>query len=160
MEEAEAQQEVIRLISAWQHERHAAEEAARRARGLSTIIRGYVEIFPGLRELVGPMESTFSVATVAVETPRGADAVRLILQERPDYWWLVSDLVAELKERGWLPDSDNPAAATRAALERLLNSEDSDVRKVRRKDNKVRYAYVPDEPPPDPPAYDYGPEPF
>lgn len=163
MQEAEAQAQVIELLRAWEHERQQAEDAGRRARGLTLVIRGYVEMFPGLRELVGPMKDSWSVPTVAVEeTPRGADAVRLVMQESPDRWWLVSELVAELKGRDWLPESDNPANAIRTALERLLNSESSDVRKERWNDNKVRYAYVPDEAPPDPPppTYDYGDEPF
>jgi hypothetical protein len=175
MDEQEARDHVIRLLTEWEAQRVVVEAAGRRARGLATIIRGYVEMYPELRTLVGPMESTFSVATVDVEdTPRGAEAVRLILQERPDHWWLVSELVYELKERDWLPDSDNPANAVRTALERLLVSETSDVHKRRNVKNKVIYAYLPDEapdppdqapdpssnPPSQPPSYDYGEEPF
>jgi len=159
------------------HELQQLAEAATRqataleneATGLANIVRAYVDTFPTLESLLG----NSSVPGPGGEAPRGAEAVRLILQAEPDREWFVSELVNELRERDWLPDSDNPANAVRTALERLISSETSDIRKSRTPYNKVVYSYSPDyepdapnEPtaandtPGSPQTYDYGEEPF
>jgi hypothetical protein len=133
-----------------------AADVQRRISGLGTIIRGYVEMFPELAELVGGVGES----PTSEEAPRGAKAVRLVLQETPNEWWLVSALVRELENRGWLPESENPANAVRAALERLIaNSDETDIYKHKRSyDGKVEYGYMPDGGVEDP--YDYDEEPF
>jgi len=87
------------------------------------------------------------------DPPKGAEAVRLILQESPNEWFFVSELVQALKARNWLPDSDNPANAVRTTLERLFNTPDSDVKKSRDINDKVIYSYRPDDAPAEPPSY-------
>lgn len=123
-----------------------AEEANRRVTGIRTILAGYVQMFPALEAQVGPLATHGTN-----EPPRGAEAVRLVLQSDSGTPWTVSELVEALNERGWLPDSDNPANAVRAALNRLMDQDGSDVHK-RRRGQYVSYVYDPDieeeEPPP------------
>lgn len=162
MEVGEADQTVRRLCAELATERARAEVAARNAAGLTKIIAGYVEMFPELQSVVDGDVNLFLLGDDD-ERPRGAEAVRLILQERPNYWWWVTELVDEMRNRGWLPESENPANAVRTALERLIASSDSDVVKGRDSANKVIYSYRPDDPPPtgrpvpSEPAYDEEP---
>ena len=116
--------------------------------GLTKIINGYVEMFPELARLVD--RDALSAPLDHDETPRGAEAVRIILQDQPNVPWLVSELVNALDSRGWLPESTNPANAVRTALERLVAAPESDVVKGTRS-GKVIYSYEPDritDPPP------------
>ena len=151
---------VEQLVEEWSRQRLLAEDADRKAKALSKIIRGYVEMYP---ELEAASQIT-TEATAVDYPPRGAEAVRLILQDSPNVWFYVSELVGLLRERGWLPESENPANAVRTALERLVaNSDDTDVVKGRI-DGKVTYTYMPDRDrePPEPPSagYSYDEEPF
>lgn len=131
---------VEQLVEEWSRQRLRAEDADRKAKALSTIIRGYVEMYP---ELEAPSQVT-TEASAADDPPRGVEAVRQILHEHAGEKLYVSEIVAEMKERGWLPDSDNPANAIRTALERLVSTAGSDVRKTRYTDGKVTYLYDPD----------------
>lgn len=157
-----AEVEVRRLAEQLIEQRELAESATRKAAGLGTIIRGYIEMFPELEPLVEQVTS--GIPLDGSNTPRGAEAVRLILQGDPGRWWLVTELVEALKVRGWMPDSDNPANAVRTALERLIASPGSDVRKGRHDhDQSVVYGYTPDWAPPTnqaPAGYDPTEEPF
>lgn len=151
--------EVERLSKELIDQRRIADTANRAAAGLTTILRGYGQMFPELETVLDAagVSADEPVAGEDDGTPRGAEAVRRILHATPTRWWLVSELVAALNERGWLPASDNPANAIRTAVERLVNTSDSDVLKGR-KDGKVAYAYMPDQAAP---GYDFsGEEPF
>jgi hypothetical protein len=124
-----------------------AEDEMRKAGGLKKLMDGYLELFPQLKELL--VASLDEVVPAPDGRPKGADAVRSILQEHSGIWFLVSELVDELRDRGWLPESDNPASAVRAALERLISTEDSDIYKGRRTspnggNPRVIYKYDPD----------------
>lgn len=153
MEIAEAELFVRRAVKELADQRHLMETATRHASALTKIIAGYVEMFPELQQLV---DADVNLLLESDDTPKGAEAVRLILQASANEWWLVSELVESLRARGWLPDSENPANAVRAALERLLASPDSDIVKSRR-GNSVVYGYRPDDAPPTP-APPYGDE--
>jgi hypothetical protein len=125
-------------------ERELAASAARKSAGLQTIIRGYVEMFPELAELA-EVDLVLEPDT-SDGVPRGSSAVRLVLHDSPGAWVLVSEVLNEVRRRGWVPDSDNPANAIRTALERLTATENSDVHKGKQ-DNNVVYGYFPDGPP-------------
>lgn len=72
----------------------------------------------------------------------------------------VSEAVAELRKREWLPESDNPANAVRAALERLVANVEEDVFKGNEY-GYVTYTYDPDRIRPDAgPGYGFDEEPF
>ncbi len=123
-------------------------EGRRRAAAISKVVAGYVEMFPELGQLVEEGSLLIRPERAAEpETPKGAEAVRIVLQSRPTYWWYISELVDELRGRGWLPESDNPANAVRTACERLLNTDGSDVHKGRGSSGKIAYSYRPDEEP-------------
>lgn len=164
MEEAEAESLVRQHVAELVAREYTAERAAREAIALRKIIAGYVEMFPQLQSVVDGDVNLFIASGDPNETPKGAEAVRLILQDSPNAWFLVSELVDALRDRGWLPDSDNPANAVRAALERLIGTPDSDVKKGRSTADKVVYSYRPDDAPPpprpifnNPPAYEEEP---
>jgi hypothetical protein len=149
MDRAAAEVEVRRLASEWVAQVRAALEAGRQANGLQKILSGYCEMFPDLaavaEEVSGaPIPSFTDDDAPAPGVPRGAEAVRIVLQEMPKVHWYVSEMVENLRDRGWLPDSDNPANAVRAALDRLASSDESDVYKVHYTDRTVRYVYDPD----------------
>ncbi len=166
MERDEAAAEVQRLTQEIAEQQEVADTALRRVSAFQTIIRGYLELYPDIE--VPPTVSgqapdasmgrrakegnSFYNALVSMAAPKGTDAVRQIMQERPDHDWYVSELVNELRERGWLPASDNPASAVRAAVERLLKVDDSDIYK-HVLEGKVVYRYAPD----DAPSYDEEP---
>ncbi|HSH62353.1 MAG TPA: hypothetical protein VK988_22415 [Acidimicrobiales bacterium] len=149
MEVDEAKRDVQRFAAAFLEFRSTAATATRNAAAVSKIIRGYVEMFPELRTLVDEdILSLDQERRAGDDAPKGAEAVRLILQQEPDRWFYVSELVDALDSHGWLPDSENPANAVRTALERLINTPDSDVKKDRNSANKVIYSYRPDDAPP------------
>jgi hypothetical protein len=145
----EARPHVQRLFDELVEKHLMIDALTKDAAGLEAIVRGYFAAFPELcteqMDIALNQRETPTAARPS-GSPRGADAVRLILQDEPGVLWLVSALVLELKDRGWLPDSDNPANAVRAALERLTSADDSDVYKERRGHN-VYYVYDPDRAP-------------
>lgn len=151
------------LLSNWttelQAQRRRQAESARKISAIEKIVAGLLEMFP---DLAGEFDFEPGSSSEAGGVPKGAEAVRIILQEHPNDWFYVSELVDKLRLRGWLPESDNPANAVRAALERLLTADDSDVQKRRDHSDKVVYSYRPDDAPdPGPPAgYSYDEEPF
>src|SRR5438128_1511038 len=111
MQEEEAREQVRRLAADWFYQRATASEAAQQADALQRIIAGYLQVFPHLQEEVDKVTSGQEAPLLRSDAPRGAEAVRLVLQETPDEVWLVSELLAELRRRDWLPDSENPANA-------------------------------------------------
>ncbi|HXN61381.1 MAG TPA: hypothetical protein VN886_13105 [Acidimicrobiales bacterium] len=135
--------------------------------GLRQIIKGYIALYPDLASMLDNV--TLEVLNAADEPPaegeqegrpRGAEAVHLILQEHPNEELRVSECVGELRKRGWLPDSDNPANAVRAALERLVaDSDESDVVKYVTR-NYVAYSYEPDRIRSSEGGYGFDEEPF
>src|SRR4051812_14993017 len=102
MDVEEAEGVVRKLVTEWAEERLTAERAAQKAAGLQGIIRSYIAMFPELEKIAGGAPGI--VTTDSDGPPRGAEAVRLILQESPNTFFTVSELVADLKARGWLPD--------------------------------------------------------
>lgn len=169
MEVEEARKQVHRFSREWLELRQVATLAMRQASGLQTIISGYLEMFPELAD-TDDREVCMVTAAIRARTigggpadpiedddnaPKGAEAVRVILQANPNAPFYVSELVEKLRQRGWLPDSDNPANAVRTALERMISSSESDVYKERM-GGKVVYIYDPDRDPTPPPALTYG----
>lgn len=160
--------EVKALVEQLTAQRELVRSATRKCSGLATIIRGYIEMYPEelgeFREFV-EFDWEYGAAPRPAAAPKGADAAGRILQETPGYKYYVSEVVEALRARDWLPESDNPANAVRAALERLVASTDSDVSKYRTQDGKVVYFYDPDldrTPTPNqaPAGYDPAEEPF
>lgn len=108
----------------------AVRQAVRRRDGLQLVARGLRRAFSELEEIEYDTDGR----------PRGAEAVRRILDESPESGQEVSGIVAALRDRGWLPRSDNPSNAVRAALERLISSDPDNFGKVRPTDgNAVIY---------------------
>jgi hypothetical protein len=150
----------VRVLGAQLHEAAATMDRAQRTvTGIGKILDGYIEMFPQLQSVVD--EATAGITLPTTEAgddgrPRGAEAVRLILQESPSAWFRVSQLVGLLRDRGWLPESENPANAVRTALERLVaDPDDSDVVRGKFKSGAVGYMYDPDRDR-TPPAGGYG----
>jgi len=112
----------------------------RRREVLKKMLDGYIELFPELKQLTRS-NSDESPPSATVDRPRGQEAVRRVLVESADHWWTIGEMVAELKRRDWLPDSDNPASAVRTAMERLAGS-DQGVRKgVSKSDGYIAFRY-------------------
>ena len=120
------------------------ERKQREIAGLRKVLAGYAEMFPD--NAVPILEQLLQEVPAAVDDgrPKGAEAVRQILQDQPEVWFRVSEMIPMLRSKGWLPESENPANAVRTALERLVNSEESDVHKDRH-GSAVVYSYRPDD---------------
>ena len=80
-----------------------ATESMRRAQALRKVVGGLVEAYPELVQLAEPLlhlgVGEDPDPGRADSAPRGAEAVRFILQEQPGVWFLVSELVTELRDR-------------------------------------------------------------
>jgi len=127
----------------WKEE-HLAD-LTRQVAGIRKLIATYYEMFPTLEA-----RTNSRPPVVDQDSPKGAEAVRRILQAAPGEQLLVSQVVRALADAGWLPESDNPANAARAALDRLAATQDSDVHKLRYRTTsgiKVFYTYDPDRVP-------------
>jgi hypothetical protein len=71
-----------------------------------------------------------------VPTPRGLNAVRLILAGQRGEWMTSTEVHREMVERGWAPDTDNGAAMTRSSLNRAVKMD-----KIRKKRDGTRMVY-------------------
>lgn len=125
-------------------------ELARRVDARAKVIEGYQELYPELEELAKAIHPAFmpvdqpTVDEDADLVPRGQAAVEQVLQTLPGIWWSVQQIVQAMEARGWLPDSRDPAAAVRAALQRAWDDDDSLVWKSG-EGRSVRWAWAPPE---------------
>jgi len=112
------------------------ERAERRVEALSRIVSGLslLEHEQPQRERlpVTTDEDTVSLKLTVYghegDTPRGQEAVRIIMSESPRAW-RQNELVAEVLRRGWIkPSAKRPGAAVRVATRRL--AEDGIVEKI------------------------------
>jgi hypothetical protein len=98
------------------------------------LVAGYLELYP-------------SLATEEAGVPKGQEAVRRVLTEAPGKWFTVAQVVDELTNRGWTPESDDPANAVRSALARVETSDPFHIQKRtsgRGAGAGVVYRYSPD----------------
>jgi hypothetical protein len=124
----------------------AVEVAERRAAGIKKLIEAVVEMFP---EAEDELPEEFD--GIEQPRPRGAEAVKRLLENFRGQYFSVAELVRELDRVGWLPKSSTPANAVRTAAERLVEQEK--IEKLRNRDATVTYGI------PAPSPYD-GEEPF
>jgi hypothetical protein len=117
MEREEAGRILVEAIES----RRAAQEVVRQERetinGTELVIRGLLRLFP---ELETGDELDWGDPEQA-EAPRsGSEAVRAVLQEEPEQWMSVRAVLQRLEHNDWMPESENPLNAVRAALERAV----------------------------------------
>lgn len=123
------------------------------AQGMLTTARATMEssrlIIAGICKRYPNLETGVSMAELQAdpwesgEKPRGSEAVLATLQVNENQWFTVAQMVQALDDRGWLPESENPANAVRTALERLVTAKDTHVEKGRRKhDQTVVYRFT------------------
>jgi hypothetical protein len=125
-----------------------------RREALSKVIDGLRTLYPELanaqtdenrNRLHAAIEAgAANLARLPTSVPKGSAAASVILYENPENWYEVADITHELSNRGWLPASDNPDAAVRSALERLVAGEDIRFQRSRNDAGRVVYAYLPD----------------
>lgn len=143
----EVVEHILSVAEQLKEQRAIYQEAARKSAGLAKVLEGYVDVYPEIAQLIEDAAEGLPVVLpdyLMPVTPKGSDAVGRVLMENPGYKFYVSEVVDALRARGWMPESDNPANAVRAALERLVGSPDSDVQKYRTQEGKVIYFYDPD----------------
>jgi hypothetical protein len=92
-------------------------EAARQQRAVEKLIDGYEELYPDLSRTEDDEDEE--------QAPRGQGAVERLLEGRPGIWVTTRDVVLGLQRRNWLPESRDPVAAVRAALERAWTDPES-----------------------------------
>jgi hypothetical protein len=147
------------LLRRCQQDRQDAREAVAAAQATfessRLIIQGIIKRFP---ELADDEQEWGQLWETETERPRGAEAVLSILQVDENKWSSVAGMVNELADRNWLPESENPSNAVRAALERLVAIPDNHVEKGKTETGTVVYRYH--EPEPAKGGYGHDEEPF
>ncbi len=99
----------------------------RRVDGLEMIVTGLRHL--ANLEAVAPDDGASTDLPSEIESdgpeaprPKGSDAIRQLLAEQPEREWKIADVIAELERRGWMStEAQHPQAATRAAMQRLVN---------------------------------------
>lgn len=139
-------QEAMQTIRALALDRDQARELARqsiqRAETLTKLIDGYVELFPELAfELVEYLRS--EIIEVKEDPPRGQVAVFALLSAFPGRFMTVAEIQTAMEQQGWLPETDNPAAAIRAALQRLVLMPDAHIDKRGDRSSGVTWGHNP-----------------
>jgi len=110
---------------------------------MTLVIKGILRLFP---DLESGDEFEWGESDEAVEHPRGAEAVRAIMKDAPLVWYTIPEMVEALADRDWLPQSDNPANAVRAALTRAVAQGVWGVQRGRRNDDGlVVFRYNPEK---------------
>ncbi len=113
----------------------------RRLAALGKLVEGYIELFPDLADSQVAVPSSPEWAEPD-NRPKGQEAVRRVMMESPGQWFTVPYMLAELRRRDWLPESDEPGNAVRASLTRLVV--DPQFQKGRgAKTGAVTFAYKP-----------------
>lgn len=95
-----------------------------RIRHLNSLLDGLRQVYPDLRERRPPQVSP-DLEDALEQVPRGQTAVLRVFGD-PDFagrYWTVTMVAEELRVRGWLPDSEHPENAIRAAIMRLVASD-------------------------------------
>jgi hypothetical protein len=100
--------------------RATIRESGRQLDAVRKLIKGYIELYPDLDP-----EAEEEDEEPGEEIPRGQEAVERLLGLRPGEWVTTRDVVAGMQRRGWLPESRDPAAAVRAALQRAWDDQES-----------------------------------
>jgi hypothetical protein len=118
MSEAEAATVVEELLAELVAVRSEVSRLERLAVGLRKMVDAVVEVHPSVEDLLPD-----DLDEDEEPRPRGAEAVRRVLEMNRGVWFEVPKIVSLLDQQGWLPDSSNPANAARTALERLVESE-------------------------------------
>lgn len=111
-------------------------------KGTTLIIRGVLQMFPEL-ETGDEFEWGDPLAPFQGRALTGAEAVRAVMVSEPMQWMTVRAVLQRLEEQGWLPQSDNPPNAIRAALERALAQGDGIEKGKSEKAGAVVYRYNP-----------------
>lgn len=129
--EAEAGDLVRRLLSQLGAANEEVEAARRKAAAIRKMIEAVVEMFPDLEDdLPEDLDDDHP-------RPRGAEAVRRVLEQNRGTYYTTKAIVALLGQQGWMPQSSNPSNAVRTAAERLV--ERGVVEKDRAADGAVVY---------------------
>ena len=131
-------------VEARREARRAVRQGEATIEGMALVIQGVLRLYPDLES--GEEFEWGDPETIdgeEDERPRGADAVRTILTDMADQWMTIDRVVEELDRRDWLPQSDNPSNAVRAALERARSQSEGRIEKARLKDSRhVVYRYA------------------
>ena len=115
LDEDSAAVAVVALLAELATARTNMESWQRRAAGLRKMIDGLVEMYPSTED-----ELPDDLDEDEAPRPRGAEAVRRVLEMNVGKWYPVSAIVHLLGQQGWLPASSNPSNAVRTAAERLV----------------------------------------
>lgn len=140
----EAEEQIRTLLN--QHTKASldVEVYQRKVAAIRKMIEAVVELYPEHEDLLPE-----DLDGGDHPRPRGAEAVRRVLEGQAGKYYPVSAIVALLGQQGWVPESANPANAVRTAAERLVDREV--IEKAKAADGTVLYRF---------PGYDPAEEPF
>jgi hypothetical protein len=144
MDMDEARDLLSRALKDQREARAAQADAEATVESSRLIIQGVLRRYPALAE-DARAEAAAEGWDSGEVAPRGAEAVLRVLQVNENKTYSVPDMVQALNDRGWLPDSDDPANAVRTAMERLRTANTPGVKKFR-KEGTVLYRFNEPEP--------------
>ena len=119
------------------------ERVNERISGITKVLEGLADLFPGLAELEGQMDAAASV--VAGRQMGTAEAVMAVLTDprHTDKRWTVTEMTRELVGYGFKPNAIDPANSVRAALGRLAKDKAYVFGVVDPNTNHMTYVYHP-----------------
>jgi seryl-tRNA synthetase len=102
------------------------ERESRRIRALTQIVKGLRELEPTVQPQSQRLPMAFEpLSKDEIEqlmAPRGQEALRRVMRDSGRDW-KPAQLIAEVKDRGWIdPNAKTPEAAVRVALRRLVDA--------------------------------------
>lgn len=103
--EVPAMTDLVAQLPAWERE---ADEYERKAKALRQIIAGVKALNGHASEIddarfVEQNGAMFVARPLVPHGPRGREAVRRVMSERPGHLWKVIELKREILSRGWAP---------------------------------------------------------
>lgn len=116
LDDQQAAEVVGDLLNELATTRDEVDTLSRRIVGIRKLIDGLIEMYPATEDLLPP-----DLDDDEQLRPRGAEAVRRVLEDRPTHWHAVPTVVDRLDAWGWTPESSNPPNAVRSALQRLVD---------------------------------------
>lgn len=101
---------------------------------------GLTKLYPSAVVPAEADEPDTTPGVVIVDRPSIPEGARRVFLEHPGRWFSPAEMVAELKERNWMPNATDPDAAARVALRRLTKA--GELRKRVRDGRTAEYAPI------------------
>ena len=102
-------------------------------------VKSGIEAYLGISTVATDSAGTAVIVANANEEPRGKEAVRRVMAERPGYAWSVPEIKDAVLAKGWIADNKRVLEAVRTNLGRAMESWPDQIAWV----SRGRYMYAP-----------------